>query len=115
MPSCNEVYLGESKRVSERLEDHKGNVRRYEYNKSATATHTIRNKGHKINWQNSRLIIRENDNHLRKIKEGLTIQQHQGQLMNIDKGLILSNAWKPIIPNISDIRQLQIQIKQKTW
>ena len=94
-----------------RLEDHKGTVRRYEYNKSATARHIIRNKGHKINWQESKLIVGENNFHLRKIREGLTIQQHQGPLMNIDKGLILSNAWKPIIPKISDITHSQTQTR----
>lgn len=112
--SCNETYIGESKRVAQRLEEHKGNVRRYEYNKSAIARHTIRNRKHEINWPNSKLMLRENKQHLRKIKEGLAIQQHQGQLMNIDKGLILSNAWKPIIPKISDITHSPTQIQQKT-
>lgn len=100
--------------MAQRLEDHKGNVRRYEYNKSAIARHTIRNKGHKINWQDSKLLVRENNFNLRKIKEGLAIQQYHGQLMNIDKGLILSNAWKPIIPKISDISHSPQHIEQIT-
>lgn len=112
--SCNENYIGESKRVIQRLEEHKDNVLRYEYKKSAIARHTIRNKGHKIDWENSKLIVKEHNSHLRKIKEGLAIQQHQGQLMNIDKGLILSNAWNPIIPKISDFTHSSIQIQQIT-
>lgn len=59
--SCDESYIGESKKIAKRLEDHKGNVHRYEYKKSAIARHTIRNKGHKIDWPNAKLIMREND------------------------------------------------------
>lgn len=100
--TCTDAYLGESMRFEERKEDHKGNVRRREYNKSAIARHIIRNKQHKINWEDGKIIFKEKDFALRKIKEGLAIQQSTKQLMNTDKGLILSNAWKPIIPNIYD-------------
>ena len=76
--SCDEIYLGETLRFADRLNDHKGNVRRYEYSKSAVARHVIRNKGHKIDWDNSKMIIKESNHHLRCIKEGLMIQQHNG-------------------------------------
>lgn len=100
--SCDSIYLGESLRINARLNDHKGNVRRREYKKSAVARHIIRNRGHTINWDNSKIIIKESNYHLRCIKEGLAIQQHNGPLMNINKGLVLSRAWAPIIPNILD-------------
>jgi len=63
----------------------------------------IRNKNHKIDWENSKIIIKESNYHLRSIKEGLAIQQYNGNLMNVDKGLVLSRAWAPIIPKISDL------------
>lgn len=100
--SCNSTYLGETLRFEERKEDHQGNVRRREYKKSAIAKHVIRNKNHDINWDNGKIIIKEKDFGIRKIKEGLAIQQSKKPLMNTDKGLILSNAWNPIIPNIND-------------
>lgn len=46
--------------------------------------------------------MKEKDFGIRKIKEGLAIQQSKKPLMNTDRGLILSNAWIPIIPNIND-------------
>lgn len=98
--SCDKVYLGETFRSAERRQDHEGNVRRYEYKKSAVARHVLRNKGHKIDWNNSKIIIKESNSHLRSIKEGLAIQQYNGPSMNINQGLILSRAWTPIIPNI---------------
>lgn len=106
--SCDHTYLGESMRFEERKEDHKGNVRRREYNKSAVARHVIRNKQHKINWDEGKIILKEKDYGSRKIKEGLAIQQSTKTLMNTDKGLILSNAWNSIIPNVYDF------IKQPT-
>jgi len=114
--TCDEKYIGESKRIIKRITDHQGNVRRHEYKKSAIARHTIRKRGHQIDWQNSKLTIRENDHFLRKIKEGLAIQQNPGPLMNIDKGHILSNAWKPIIPPISNFTHspLQLQLPNQT-
>ena len=100
--SCDSIYLGEPLRFAERINDHKGNVRRREYKKSAVARHVIRNKNHKIDWENSKIIMKESNYHLRSIKEGLAIQQYNGNLMNVDKGLVLSRAWAPIIPKISD-------------
>lgn len=91
------------KRFEERKEDHEGNVRRREYKKSAIARHVIRNKHHKINWSDGKIIINEKIFGIRKIKEGLAIHQHSTKpLMNTDNGLVLSNASKPIIPNIND-------------
>lgn len=66
-----------------------------------------------IDWPNAKLIMRENDSRMRKIKEGLAIQ-HQGKLMNIDKGQILSNVWKPILPKISEFTKSPTIIQQLT-
>ena len=103
--TCQDIYIGETFRFEERKEDHEGNVRRREYKKSAVARHVIRNRNHEIDWNNGKIIIKEKDFGLRKIKEGLAIQQSTKTLMNTDQGLILSNAWNPIIPNIKDFMQ----------
>ena len=65
----------------------------------------MRNKfNHKIDWRNSRLICKERDGHLRKIKEGIFIQQAKtkSKIINDDDGLVLSNQWKPIIPVLEE-------------
>ena len=98
--TCNDIYIGESMRYEDRKEDHQGNVRRREYNKSAIARHVIRNKQHEINWDRGKIILQEKQFNLRKIKEGLAIQQSSKSLMNTDNGQKLSNAWNPIIPNV---------------
>lgn len=45
------IYLGESLRFTDRLNDHEGNVRRYEHKKSTVARHVTRNKGRTIDWE----------------------------------------------------------------
>ena len=44
------------------------------------------------------------DGHLRKIKEGIFIQQAKtkSKIINDDDGLVLSNQWKPIIPVLEE-------------
>lgn len=53
------------------------------------------------NLHNSKIKIKESSHHLRSIKEGSAIK-YNGPLMNIDKGLVWSQAWASIIPNILD-------------
>ena len=55
-----------------------------------------------MDWNNSRLICKERDMQLRKIKEGLYIQQSKSntKLMNDDDGLVLSELWRPLIPTL---------------
>ena len=57
-----------------------------------------------INWTNSKIIAHEHNYKLRKIKEGLFIQQAPNKLMNTDKGFQLSNSWQPIIPKLTKIK-----------
>lgn len=68
---CDSIYLGESLRFTDRLNDHEANERRYEYKKFVVARHIIRNKEHKIDWNNSKIIIKESNHLPRGIKEGL--------------------------------------------
>lgn len=42
----------------------------------------------------------ENDHELRKNKEGVAVQQHNGQIVNVYKDLVLRNVWNAIIPKV---------------
>lgn len=78
-------------------------MRRREYSKSAIARHVIRYKQHKTNWDKEEMILQEKEFGLRKIKEGLAIQESTKTLLNTDEGHKLSNTWNIIIPNIYDL------------
>lgn len=97
--NCNATYIGETERPFEvRKEEHVGYVRRRDYKQSAIVKHITRNRGHSMNWDNSKMIMYERKYFTRKIKEGLFIQQSTTPTMNTDSGYKLSNAWNPIIP-----------------
>lgn len=82
--TCNHKYYGETERNLETRRDEHG-VR--EYTKSAVARHLIRNKGHEISWNGPKIILNDNNHHLRLIKEGLAKQQSKFPVMNTKKGL----------------------------
>ena len=102
---CNSTYIGETERpFIVRREEHEGHVRRREYKQSSIVKHLTRNRNHNINWDNSKIISHERNYKLRKIKEGLFIQQAINPIMNTDKGYKLSNSWQPIIPKLTKIK-----------
>ena len=100
---CTAKYLGQSLNWRERIGQHQQAVKNHSYDSSAVCRHIMKNKfSHRMDWSNSRLICKERDSQLRKIKEGLYIQQSKStnKLMNDDDGLVLSDAWQPLIPKL---------------
>ena len=109
--TCEKVYIGETGRaLEERLKEHKTDVAKNsrqqftrtarkqsegEFNKSAITDHCNK-ENHVINWENTRIIGREDHTQARRIKEAIEIHRHQ--TMNRDVGaLALPATYQSLI------------------
>lgn len=80
--SCNLVYIGTTKRSLEtRVNEHKADINR---NKESTAlSQHITNTSHKPDFDNIRILDKENNDKKRYTRESLRIQQQINKTMNI--------------------------------
>ena len=116
--NCNMVYIGETSRaLATRIQEHKDDVRRNakkqytratrkesetEYNKSAITDH-MNTHNHIADWNNVKIVARENNKQARWIKEALAIKRH-GNTMNRDEGnKTISNIYHSLLTNSSDV------------
>ena len=92
---CPKIYIGETSRTArQRVKEHREHVRKGAGEKSAVAEHVLETT-HAIHWQ-ARVISKEQHMTRRKVIEALAIQRigrKAGTLMNLDKGVELSNIW----------------------
>ena len=96
--SCQSGYVGYGSNclsvARQRVKEHKENLRKGAGEESAVAENVI-GTTHAIHWQ-ARVIGKEHQTTKRKVLEALAIQRigrKPGTLMNIDKGVELSNIW----------------------
>ena len=91
---CDKPYIGETGRpFAVRMKEHQRAVK-HEDMKNANAVHSIQ-KSHSIDWDNARIIDREQKWKKRRIKESLYIRMKENY--NLDSGITLSHVWDPLI------------------
>ena len=91
---CDKSYIGETGRpFAVRMKEHQRAVK-HEDMKNANAVHSIQ-KSHSIDWDNARIIDREQKWKKRRIKESLYIRMKENY--NLDSGITLSHVWDPLI------------------
>ena len=56
----------------------------------------VQKTAHTINWQEAKILEREDNWERRRLLEALVIQQRR-PLMNLDAGLILDPLWIPFV------------------
>ena len=66
--------------------------------KNANVVHSVK-ESHSIDWENARIIDREQNWKQRRIKESLYIRSTDNY--NLDSGLALSHVWDPLIGQAS--------------
>ena len=76
-----------------RMKEHQCAVR-HEDIKNANVVHGIQ-KSHSIDWENARIIDREQKWKQRRIQESLYIRMKENY--NFDSGVTLSHVWDPLI------------------
>ena len=88
---CGKVYNGETSRsFTARLKKHTAHGRRDEREKSAIIHHAHIN-GHRVLWDESKLLTSVKHWHTRRVREALEIHLHDTVPQDI--GLHLSNIW----------------------
>ena len=92
---CPATYIGETGRTLKVcMAEHKRAVK----NKdplNGIAVH-VQKTAHNINWQEARILARENNWGRRRVLEALEIQQRRLK-MNLDVGLLLDRLWTPFV------------------
>ncbi|XP_046405046.1 uncharacterized protein LOC124170367 [Ischnura elegans] len=100
---CGQVCIGETGRtIEKRLKEHERCIRLYYPYKSVVAEHSLEN-GHRINFQDTKLICQAKNYWARVVKEAVEIRL-EGKNMNRDSGFHLSYAWKPALKNLKGER-----------
>ncbi|KAJ4440178.1 hypothetical protein ANN_08316 [Periplaneta americana] len=90
--SCSLKYIGQTGRtVEDRRKEHIRLCKYGPYEKSAIALHSA-DSGHAIEFDNIKLIDKEDNLYRRLVKEAFHIEQHPNNI-NKDEGLQLSNSW----------------------
>jgi predicted GIY-YIG superfamily endonuclease len=93
---CDKFYLGETSRpLKVRINEHKKYIKDREFFKSGICKHAWE-EGHKIQWDSTKIILKEPNNKRRKIKESALIQ------LNSDKCVAsisaeCSQIWLPML------------------
>ena len=92
--SCGKVYIGETtRRLDQRMKEHKHACEHGEEKKSAVAEHMCREQ-HPIQWQETKVIGRASKYWELRVKEALHIHlTPEDQRFNRDVGLELPGCW----------------------
>ena len=86
------MWVRPEKTLKQRITEHKRAVRNVDRN-NGLAVH-IAETEHEIRWDEAEVICREEQWTKRKIKEGLQIKAHTGNL-NLDTGAFIDTNWNP--------------------
>ena len=118
--SCSQSYIGETKRqFGTRLNEHKLEADKAgeatftrskrkesltEMNKSAITDHVAR-ENHIIDWENAKILDKEENKKARWIKEAIWIRS-KGNTMNRDGGTyLLSNIFDPLLKTTQGVKR----------
>ena len=90
-------YIGETGRAfGTRKDEHRAAFLLGKVEKSALAEHG-HDFDHKIAWDNSKLLCKENKWAQRKWKEACIIEQSRYGISNRDNGRIIPDVYKPVL------------------
>ena len=96
---CGKQYIGETSRpLNVRKNEHQNYLRKNEIEKSQICVHAFET-GHTINWNNTKILTKEQDNKKRKIKESALILLNNESCVS-NSSVDISTTWLPILKDI---------------
>ena len=95
---CDMYYIGETGRhLSVRLNEHKANARNKTINMSGLSQHIVQ-CNHEVEWDDVKILCRENDFKKRKFQEAIAIKNDINRAMNKKEDVkVISNIWENLI------------------
>jgi hypothetical protein len=96
--NCNTVYIGETKNLNNRKNDHEGDLRNRRTNRSALAEHEMKYPSHKVIMDSIVLLYYEPRWFARTFIESIFIQKYPNN-MNRNTGYDI-NAWLPLASDL---------------
>jgi hypothetical protein len=97
--TCDMKYIGETRKMLEtRISQHQKDVQNRK-DENSFFCHVKMNKGHRIDWDGTKILEEEDNTIRRKIKESIFIEAlnpgtKMDQLMNLEKGVQIDKGWK---------------------
>jgi hypothetical protein len=94
-------FIGQTGRsIETRIKEHHRHIRLYHPDKSAVAEHSM-NLGHRIQFQDTRILATRSGHVEFIIKEAMEIELHSDN-MNREEGFFLSKLWKPLLQTLKE-------------
>ena len=96
---CDMMYIGETgRKLDIRLKEHKNGGKNIDDTKISGLSSHIKNTGHNIDWENTKVLCKEQNHIKRKFKEGLEIKKCKGRTMNKkEESKIISDIWENVL------------------
>lgn len=93
---CDKFYIGETSRpLNVRIKEHKDYLRKGDFHKSKICQHSW-DTGHRINFNNAKIIMKEAIASKRKIKEAFLIQSNKNKCI-AHASVDVSNVWQSLL------------------
>ena len=91
---CKKVYIGETGRsIKSREMEHKRAIRNMDENHSGLSKHVIET-GHRVVWEEVKILTYETDWKKRKIKEGIFIDRANDKVLNTKPGVPVASVYR---------------------
>ncbi|XP_062834725.1 A-kinase anchoring protein 7 isoform X3 [Anolis carolinensis] len=98
--SCGQVYIGTTKRSAQtRIKEHERHCRLIQPEKSAIAEHLMNQPGHRILFENTKLLDHSNNYHVRLHREAIEIHKHVDNFNRKEETMKMNKIWLPVLQN----------------
>ena len=105
---CGKFYIGESSRpLDTRINEHQNYIKNKQFEKSQICKHAW-DYGHRIQFQNTSILHKEENNSRRKIKESALILLNENDCV-ANTSVEICRSWLPIIKDEISKTNLRLQ------
>jgi hypothetical protein len=108
---CDQFYLGETSRpLNVRISEHQSYIKNREFDRSQICKHAWDNE-HRVQWNDSNIVLKETDGKKRKIKEAALIMLNETNCV-ANSSAECSRIWLPILKEEVIKRKIPVLVSQ---